>query len=283
MAVKQVEMPKAQGPGGAVLGKKNAAMLEALQREIELLRDLSHENIVHYLGFERARDTLNVFLEYVPGGSLASLLGTIGTALPDGLTAMFTRQIVVGVEYLHSQGILHRDLKCANVLVDDEGVCKISDFGLSKRMGLEPAASSSSDGDADSAQSNPLKGAYDFHSQHSMQGSVYWMAPEVVRGRGYSAKVDIWSLGCIVVEMVTGNRPWVGFNEIAAMYHIGSAKKPQIPEGVSREAKEFCDVCFEVDPDLRPTAAQLERMPFVVNADPNWDYKGFIAQYVVEE
>ncbi|KAI9220894.1 kinase-like domain-containing protein [Blastocladiella britannica] len=273
MAVKQVELPRA-GPGASavVLGKKNAAMLEALQREIVLLRDLSHENIVHYLGFERTPDALNVFLEYVPGGSLASLLATVGSALPDGLSAMFAAQIVDGVSYVHSRGILHRDLKCANVLVDDQGVCKISDFGLSKRMGH-----------TDMDDGGEGKGAYDFHSQHSLQGSVYWMAPEVVRGRGYSAKVDIWSLGCIMIEMLTGNRPWMGFNEIAAMYHIGSAKRPDIPPSVSDRAREFCERCFEIDPEVRPTAVELARLAFVAEADRHYDFKGFMKAAVRDE
>ncbi|KAI9173136.1 mitogen-activated protein kinase kinase kinase [Blastocladiella emersonii ATCC 22665] len=283
MAVKQVEVPAASG----VMGKKHQSMLEALQREIELLRDLSHENIVHYLGFERAKDTLNVFLEYVPGGSLVSLLTTVGTSLPEELTAMFTRQIVSGVSYLHECGILHRDLKCANVLVDDEGVCKISDFGLSKRMD-GGAGGGGGSGSADDENGNPQgggqhqQGAYDYYSQHSLQGSVYWMAPEVVRGRGYSAKVDIWSIGCIVIEMCTGNRPWPKFNEIAAMYHIGSAKKPEIPETISDEARLFLEQCFEIDPDRRPTALELYDLPFVVHADPNWDYKGFVAKFAHE-
>ncbi|KNE54423.1 STE/STE11/BCK1 protein kinase [Allomyces macrogynus ATCC 38327] len=266
MAVKQVELPVSTG----AISKKQASMLEALQREIELLRDLSHPNIVHYLGFERAKNTLNVFLEYVSGGSVASLLASVGRALPEPLSAMFTAQIVAGVAYLHECGILHRDLKCANVLVTEEGVCKISDFGLSKRMG--PFAEPGGDGRGGAGG----LGAYDFFSQHSLQGSIYWMAPEVVRERGYSAKVDIWSIGCLCIEMVTGNRPWVGLNEFAAIYRLGTDSKPDIPAWVSVEARTFCDACFTIDPDQRPTAQELLAHPYVLHADMSYDYKSFL-------
>ncbi|KAL7748895.1 mitogen-activated protein kinase kinase kinase [Sorochytrium milnesiophthora] len=256
MAVKQVDLPEVNGE----YSKRTKLMLDALKHEMELLSTFSHPHIVQYLGFEHARSTVNVFLEYVSGGSLSSLLARCEeagqTGFSEPLASFFTKQTLKGLVYLHSKNILHRDIKCANVLVDDDGVCKISDFGLSKRTETE---------------------AYQLYSQHSLQGSVYWMAPEVVRGKGYSAKVDIWSLGCMLIEMFTGDRPWVGFTEIAAMYNIGSSKTPTVPSTVSDIAQMFCGACFKIDPDDRPTAEQLLLHRFCT-ADEGFNYHAFLEQ-----
>ncbi|KNE69156.1 STE/STE11/BCK1 protein kinase [Allomyces macrogynus ATCC 38327] len=274
MAVKQVEMPVAVTRAGhATAGSQSkvAAMFEALEREITLLRDLRHPNIVRFLGYERVATTLNVFLEYVPGGSVASLLATVRGPLPTALAADFMRQIVRGVEYLHACSVIHRDLKPANVLLDNDGIVKISDFGLSKR--IPDAVGAHSPGSAGSSPVDP----YAAWSQFSMQGTVYWMAPELVRAKGYSAKVDVWACGCMALEMVTGSRPWMGLDPIAAMYQIGSAHRPKVPDWCDEDAAEFCERCFDIDPDARPTALDLLQLPFVAHAEPYPDYPGFIA------
>ena len=111
----------------------------------------------------------------------------------------------------------------------------------------------------------------------SIQGSIFWMAPEVVRNKGYSAKVDIWSLGCVVVEMLTGQRPWIRFNELAAMYKLGQYNAPPIPGTLSEDAIDFLKLCFapynycfeEVNnlvrqPEDRPTATTLLAHPFIL-------------------
>lgn len=144
MAVKQVEL----GSGKNVERKRG--MIEALEREIELLKELQHENIVQYLGeidmflasVEQEADDvdssidgthLNIFLEYVPGGSIAALLNNYG-AFEEALVRNFVRQILTGLNYLHEREIIHRDIKGANILVDNKGGIKISDFGISKKV-----------------------------------------------------------------------------------------------------------------------------------------------------
>jgi mitogen-activated protein kinase kinase kinase len=133
--------------------------------------------------------------------------------------------------YLHREGILHRDLKADNILLDLDGTCKISDFGISKK--------------SDNIYGNDIT--------NSMQGSVFWMAPEVVRsqGQGYSAKVDIWSLGCVVLEMFAGKRPWSREEAIGAIFKLGSLNQaPPIPEDVQATASvdglNFMYDCFQV-------------------------------------
>jgi len=144
-------------------------------------------------------------MEYVSGGSIGACLKKQGK-LGVSVVKSFTAQIIAGLEYLHQTDILHRDLKADNILVDPQGICKISDFGISKRssMGIQqlfkPYLTNCVAG-----------GVYESdESATQMQGTIYWMAPEVVEshGGGYSAKVDIWSLGCVWQEMATGERPW---------------------------------------------------------------------------
>ncbi|KAI8614819.1 kinase-like domain-containing protein [Chytriomyces sp. MP71] len=239
MAVKQVLL----GPSSAMNGKLlNAAaeankkkQTEALERELEVLKELEHENIVRYLGFELKDGSLNVFLQYVSGGSIASLLSKTGKL--DMLVARyFTFQILCGMAYLHSKNIIHRDVKGANILVDADGICKISDFGTSKK--------------------NSYQMAYQRVTRMSMQGTIPWMAPEVAKGKGYSAKVDIWSVTCMVLEMMTGLPPW---HKVSAsiIYLLGTGNSPPIAEDLPQLAKNFLKAGFVIDPEKRPTALEL--------------------------
>lgn len=239
MAVKQVEMPSA--------GKEDArkkSMVEALQREIELLKDMQHQNIVQYLGSSNEDDSLNIFLEYVPGGSVAALLNTYGP-LKEPLIRNFVRQILTGLAYLHNKGIIHRDIKGANVLVDNKGGIKISDFGISKKV--DPGLLTSSS-----------------NHRPSLQGSVFWMAPEVVKQTSYTLKADIWSLGCLIVEMFTGSHPYPDCSQLQAIFKIGTGgSAPTIPQKGTAEAKQFLGQTFELDHNKRPTADELLLNPFL--------------------
>ncbi|KLT39908.1 hypothetical protein CC85DRAFT_339519 [Cutaneotrichosporon oleaginosum] len=128
MAVKQVDLPS----GDARNEEKKRSTVQALEREIELLRELQHENIVQYLDSATDGNNLYIFLEYVPGGSVAALLSSYG-AFEEALVRNFSRQILTGLNYLHERNIIHRDIKGANILVDNKGGIKISDFGISKK------------------------------------------------------------------------------------------------------------------------------------------------------
>ena len=249
MAVKQVEMPS--NSGTAMDAKKNN-MIEALKHEISLLRDLKHENIVQYLGSNSDENHLNIFLEYVAGGSVATMLVNYGS-LGETLIANFVRQILQGLNYLHSKDIIHRDIKGANILVDNKGTVKISDFGISKRV------------EASTLLNNPQPGGFKRGGPRvSLQGSVFWMAPEVVRQTAYTKKADIWSLGCLVVEMFTGSHPHPNCTQLQAIFKIGGAgggigagARPDLPGKASEEAREFLSRTFEIEHEKRPTAEEL--------------------------
>ncbi|KFY76164.1 hypothetical protein V498_09718 [Pseudogymnoascus sp. VKM F-4517 (FW-2822)] len=245
LAVKQVQ---SLSPGVANANDaKKKSMIEALKREIGLLRELQHPNIVQYLGCSSSADSLNIFLEYVPGGSVQTMLNSYG-ALREPLVRSFVRQIVTGLAYLHGRDIVHRDIKGANILVDNKGGIKISDFGISKKM----------------EASNVLGGAGNSKNRPSLQGSVFWMAPEVVKQTKYTRKSDVWSLGCLVIEMMTGSHPYPDCSQLQAIFKIGGSKaQPTIPEGASDEAKRFLDQTFEIDDRDRPDADELLLSPFL--------------------
>ncbi|KJZ77023.1 hypothetical protein HIM_03344 [Hirsutella minnesotensis 3608] len=245
LAVKQVESPAPGANSQSDTRKKS--MIDALKREISLLRELRHPNIVQYLGCSSSSDQLNIFLEYVPGGSVQTMLNSYG-ALPEPLVRSFVRQILTGLSYLHNRDIIHRDIKGANILVDNKGTIKISDFGISKKL----------------EASNILSGANNNKHRPSLQGSVFWMAPEVVKQTSYTRKADIWSLGCLVVEMMTGNHPFPDCSQLQAIFKIGGGKAaPTIPEHASEEAQSFLKQTFEIDHNLRPSADQLMISPFL--------------------
>ncbi|ORY84506.1 hypothetical protein BCR37DRAFT_392073 [Protomyces lactucae-debilis] len=241
LAVKQVDVPHRD----VELHSSQKAIIETLNAEIETMKDLDHLNIVQYLGYERTEDKISIFLEYVPGGSVGGCLRRHGK-FEESVIRSLTRQTLLGLQYLHIRGILHRDLKADNLLLDPDGTCKISDFGISKRS----------------------QDVYGNDANMSMQGTIFWMAPEVVRTKkqGYSAKIDIWSLGCLVLEMFAGRRPWSNEEAISVLYTLGTGRPPPIPkdviDSISAEAKDFLAKCFTIEPSERPTAEDLLAHPF---------------------
>ncbi|XP_022896561.1 mitogen-activated protein kinase kinase kinase 1-like [Olea europaea var. sylvestris] len=208
-----------------------------LEQEISLLSQFQHNNIVRYLGTDRDDAKLYIFLELVTKGSLARLYQKY--RLRDSQVSAYTRQILSGLNYLHCKDVVHRDIKCANILVDVSGSVKLADFGLAKATKL-----------------NDIK---------SCKGTPFWMAPEVVKARnhGYGHSADIWSLGCTVLEMLTGQIPYSHLEGMQALFRIGRGELPPIPDTLSRDAQDFILKCLQVNPDDRPTAAQLLEHPFV--------------------
>ncbi|KZV24342.1 mitogen-activated protein kinase kinase kinase YODA-like [Dorcoceras hygrometricum] len=215
--------------------------LRQLNQEITLLSQLSHPNVVQYYGSDLNEERLSVYLEYVSGGSIHKLLQEYG-AFGEPVIQNYTRQILSGLSYLHGTNTVHRDIKGANILVDPNGEIKLADFGMAKHV---------------SACSSML----------SFKGSPYWMAPEVVMNtNGYSLPVDIWSLGCTVLEMATSKPPWSQYEGVAAIFKIGNSRDaPEIPEHLSADLKSFIRLCLQRDPSARPTASQLLCHAFVKN------------------
>lgn len=237
MAIKQVDIPQSESE------KSKKIMVNALKQEIFLLKDLRHENIVRYLGSNTDASNMYIFLEYIPGGSVSSMLKMYGP-FEEELIRNFTRQVLIGLVYLHSKAIVHRDIKGGNILVDNNGTVKIGDFGISKKM-------EHNEEDGSSKTNN---------KRSSLQGSVYWMAPEVVRQVVYTAKADIWSVGCLVVEMFTGAHPYPGLSPMQAIFQIGTGRiQPAVPPRArsSSHAMKFLGHALDPDYITRWTALEL--------------------------
>ncbi|CAO2826325.1 unnamed protein product [Amaranthus hypochondriacus] len=218
-------------------GSQAKQSIYQLEQEIELLSQFEHENIVRYLGTDKVDSKLYIFLELVTQGSLAKLYQQY--TFRDSHVSFYTRQILCGLKYLHDRNVVHRDIKCANILVASNGTVKLADFGLAKATRL-----------------NDLK---------SCKGTAFWMAPEVVhnKNKGYGLAADIWSLGCTVLEMLTGKVPYAPLEFMQALFRIGKGDPPTIPEHLSRDARDFIQECLRVNPSDRPTAAELLEHPFL--------------------
>lgn len=220
---------------------------ENLRAEIELLKRLDHPRIVRYAGClleegEFGPDLL-IFLEYMPSGSLSSVLKKFGPyGLP--LVKKYIRQILEGLAFLHSKGIVHRDVKGANVLVDHMGEAKLADFGACKQLDA-----------LHSTLSGNLVG--------EVKGSVFWMAPEMVIGTA-GRRSDIWSAGCVVIEMLTARPPWTQNREAnkwslpQALQHIvESNETPPVPQNIDRKCGDFLEHCLVREHRKRPYAHKL--------------------------
>ncbi|KAM4121830.1 hypothetical protein ACB094_01G035200 [Castanea mollissima] len=225
---------------------KSAECVKQLEQEIKILSQLKHQNIVQYYGSETVDDHFYIYLEYVHPGSVNKYVQEHFGAMTESVVRNFTRHILSGLAYLHSTKTIHRDIKGANLLVDASGVVKLADFGVAKHLTGESC-------------------------NLSLKGSPYWMAPEVMQAAlnkdanpNLALAVDIWSLGCTIIEMLNGKPPWSDFTGPQAMFKVLN-RTPPIPETLSSEGKDFLHCCFRRNPAERPTAMKLLEHPFVRN------------------
>nr|XP_039326142.1 mitogen-activated protein kinase kinase kinase 19 isoform X1 [Saimiri boliviensis boliviensis] len=217
-----------------------------LQEELDLLKALKHVNIVAYLGTCLQENTVSIFMEFVPGGSISSIINRFGP-LPEMVFCKYTKQILQGVAYLHENCVVHRDIKGSNVMLMPTGIIKLIEFGCAKRLAWAGVNGTHSD---------MLK---------SMHGTPYWLAPEVINESGYGRKSDIWSIGCTVFEMATGKPPLASMERMAAMFYIGAHRglMPSLPDHFSENAADFVRMCLTRDQHERPSALQLLKHSFL--------------------
>ncbi|XP_069791282.1 mitogen-activated protein kinase kinase kinase 19 isoform X2 [Narcine bancroftii] len=220
---------------------------QKLEEEIELLKDLKHDNIVHFLGTNLEANVVSIFMEFVPGGSIAGIISSFGP-LPEPVFCGYTKQVLKGVVYLHDNKVIHRDIKGNNVMLMPNGVIKLIDFGCAKRM--------------------ICVNMNDTHGEmlKSMHGTPYWMAPEVINETGHGRKSDIWSIGCTVFEMASGKPPLAHMDKMAAMFYIGAHRglMPNLPVQFSENAQDFVQICLTRDQYKRPSAKQLLEHAFII-------------------
>ncbi|GLJ08695.1 hypothetical protein SUGI_0093840 [Cryptomeria japonica] len=231
--------------------KSTTTSISSLENEYNILKFLDSPYVVQCLGkeytTENGKSVYNLFMEYMAGGSIGDLLTKFGGQLDESVIRCYTRGILLGIQYLHRQGIIHCDIKGKNILVGSNGV-KLADLGSAKRIGDKE----------------------DKEESCQLRGTPLWMAPEVVKQVEQGPASDIWSLGCTVIEMSTGKPPWgSNLHPFSAMYRIGfSEKLPEMPRYLSAEGKDFLEKCLRRDPRERWSCEQLLAHPFVSEASP---------------
>ncbi|KAI9095250.1 hypothetical protein DFS34DRAFT_627212 [Phlyctochytrium arcticum] len=245
-----------------LVGKVNDR--ESIQREINMLRQCRHQNTVQYYGCVNVDDdSIWILNDYCGAGSITDCIEITESTFSEEQIAIILAAALEGLAFLHSRHIVHRDVKCANILLTESGAVKIGDFGVSQKLTQTVCV------------------------RNSIVGTPYWMSPEVITGSDYGTEADIWSLGITAIEMTDGVPPHSDVHPMRAMFKIPFLPPPTLlhPQIYSETFNDFIASCLIKDPKARPTAKDLLKHPFLsrhVGQQQNKDMRAPLLQKVQE-
>ena len=228
--------------------------VQTICREIGNLRNANHPNVVKFIGSYYHKETAWIVMEYCDAGTLRDL--RYATTLEEQHIAYVMRELLKGLSYMHSAGMMHRDIKGENVLLSVQGDVKVADLGLAV-----PAVD----------------------DQKRIAGSKYWMAPEMILAAGYGPKADIYSLGCTAYELADGLPPYAQHNAIRALFCAAKHGFPPLdcPKAWSADFLNFLACCSHPNPRDRPSSIDLLSHPFLNKACSKSDFAKLIASAFV--
>ncbi|NWY07204.1 PAK6 kinase, partial [Nothoprocta ornata] len=213
---------------------------ELLFNEVVIMRDYQHVNVVEMYKSYLVGEELWVLMEFLPGGALTDIVSQI--RLNEEQIATVCESVLQALAYLHSQGVIHRDIKSDSILLTLDGRVKLSDFGFCAQI------------------------SKDVPKRKSLVGTPYWMAPEVIARIPYTTEVDIWSLGIMVIEMVDGEPPYFSDSPVQAMKRLRDSPPPRLKNfhRTSPVLRDFLERMLTRDPLERATAQELLDHPFLL-------------------